>query len=98
MLGGFAVNHPCYPDTTLVDRKPRCAKTCAMSQEATIQTAFRLPATLLERLDRHAERLRVVHPGMTVTRADVVRMLLTRALDELEVRASSGRSAVRRKK
>jgi predicted DNA-binding protein len=50
----------------------------------TTQTAFRLPAELLARLDRHAERLRQQHAGMTVTRADVVRMLLTRALNDVE--------------
>ena len=52
--------------------------------ELTTQVAFRLPADLLKRIDRHAERMRVAQPGVNVTRTDVVRMLLTRALDHLE--------------
>jgi len=45
---------------------------------------FRLPASLVKRLDRHAARLRREQPGVEVTRADVVRLLLTRALDAAE--------------
>jgi hypothetical protein len=45
---------------------------------------FRLPATLVKRLDRYAERLRASQPGLRVTRGDVVRMLLTHALDASE--------------
>jgi hypothetical protein len=53
--------------------------------EATQQAAFRLPKSLLARLDRYAERMRGEQKGLTVTRADVVRMLLMRALDDLGV-------------
>ena len=53
--------------------------------EATQQTAFRLPISLLARLDQYAERMRGEQKGLTVTRADVVRLLLTRALDDLKV-------------
>lgn len=45
---------------------------------------FRLPDQLVRRLDRHAERLRAEQPGMRVTRADVVRVLLERGLDAAE--------------
>ncbi|MEY4550654.1 MAG: hypothetical protein RL685_6849 [Pseudomonadota bacterium] len=51
---------------------------------ATQQTAFRLPTELLARLDAYAARLRFEQPGVNVTRADAVRLLLTRALDEIE--------------
>lgn len=47
-------------------------------------TPFRLPGTLIKRLDRHAERLMSAHAGLRVTRGDVVRMLLTQALDAAE--------------
>lgn len=50
----------------------------------TQQTAFRLPTDLVRRLDRHAKRLEAERPGLAVSRADVVRMLLTRALDQEE--------------
>lgn len=52
----------------------------------TKQTAFRLPADLIRRLDRLAERFARERPGLAVTRADVVRILLTRAVEEEEER------------
>jgi hypothetical protein len=52
--------------------------------ENTSQVAFRLPLDLLKRIDRHAERMRDLQPGVNVTRTDVVRMLLTRALDHMD--------------
>jgi hypothetical protein len=56
-----------------------------MKKECTVQVAFRLPETLLNRLDRHAERLAVANPGLTFTRVDALRTLLARAF-ELEER------------
>ena len=50
------------------------------------QVAFRLPASLLERLDRYAVQLEREQRGMTVNRTDVVRILLTRGLDDAEAR------------
>lgn len=47
---------------------------------------FRLPSSLVTRLDRHAARLRKVHPGIEVTRADALRQLLIGALDREEGR------------
>lgn len=49
--------------------------------EPTQQVAFRLPAPLVARLDAHAAKMSAEQPGMTFTRADAVRTLLTRALD-----------------
>lgn len=51
-----------------------------MSSEPTIQCAFRLPASLVERLDAHAVHMSEKNPGVTFTRADAVRLLLTSAL------------------
>lgn len=56
----------------------------APKDDKTVQVAFRLPKGLLERLDRHADRLAKQHPGLEFTRVDAVRTLLTRALDEIE--------------
>ena len=55
-----------------------------MAKEPTTQVAFRLPDSLIARLDRHVERMTKEHPGLDFTRADAVRSLLTRALDEIE--------------
>lgn len=53
-----------------------------MKQAApTVQTAFRLPVELVERLDAYAEHMREKNPGLLLSRADVVRNLLYQALD-----------------
>jgi hypothetical protein len=46
-------------------------------------TAFRLEEALLKRLDKYAERLSK-ETGLPASRADVVRLLLLRALDAVE--------------
>lgn len=48
--------------------------------------AFRLPPDLMKRLDRYAERLRTEQPGLRVTRADALRLLLNEALDGKEAK------------
>lgn len=55
-----------------------------MAKEPTTQVAFRLPNKLIERLDRHVERMCADNPGLDFSRADAVRSLLTRVLDEVE--------------
>lgn len=47
---------------------------------------FRIPDELVKRLDKHADRLRREQPGLRVTRADALRVLLTEALDQKEAR------------
>ncbi len=47
----------------------------------TEQVAFRLPTSLVKRLDDYAGRMAKEQPGMTFTRTDVVRVLLVRGLD-----------------
>lgn len=51
-----------------------------MKREATEQVAFRLPRSLLANLDARVQSMRDAHPGMVVTRTDVVRLILTHAL------------------
>ncbi|MBI5493757.1 MAG: hypothetical protein HY904_01955 [Deltaproteobacteria bacterium] len=60
---------------------------------ATQQVGIRLPEELVARLDQHVERMRAAQPGLEVTRADAVRVLLTKALD-----AEGGKPAARTKK
>ena len=50
-----------------------------MRSEPTIQIAFRLPKTLVGRIEDCVERLK--RTNLDVKRAEVVRMLLTYALD-----------------
>lgn len=52
------------------------------------QTAFRLTVELLARLDRYAEHLQREHPGLTITRTDALRMILSRVLDEFEAKSA----------
>ena len=54
--------------------------------------AFRMAKELTDRLDQHAERMGRAHPGLTFTRADAVRELLTRALDAAEAADKRTRS------
>ena len=51
-----------------------------MPTEPTKQVAFRFPVKLLKELDAYAERLKKEQPGLNITRADAVRLLLTKAL------------------
>ncbi len=44
-----------------------------MAKEPTTQVAFRLPDSLIARLDRHVERMTKEHPGLDFTRVDAVR-------------------------
>jgi hypothetical protein len=62
-----------------------------MPTKKTVQVAFRLPMELLARVDRYAERLRAEVPWANANRADAVRALLARALDEVEGGGQVGR-------
>ena len=48
--------------------------------EPTKQLAFRLPESLIERIEECLSRTRGT--GLNLTRADIVRLLLTHALDD----------------
>ena len=52
--------------------------------ELTIQTAVRLPTELIDRIDKLLLKLRKKQRGTRVTRSDVMRVLLSRALDDAE--------------
>lgn len=45
---------------------------------------LRLPEEMLKRIDAYAERVRHEHHGLAVNRADLIRMLITYALDDIE--------------
>ena len=46
------------------------------------QLVVRLPLALVRRVDQFAERMRAELPGTRFARAEAVRVLLTRALDQ----------------
>jgi hypothetical protein len=50
----------------------------------TVQVAFRLDEDLVKRLDKYAKQMEHEMPGFKVSRADAVRLLLIRALDNVE--------------
>lgn len=62
-------------------RKPRATRPARGTHDS--QLVVRLPGTLVGRVDAFAERMRVELPGVRFARAEAVRVLLTRALDQL---------------
>ena len=59
-------------------------KPTASNPDKTTQVNFRLTPELIARLDAHAERMRVKHPGLRATRVDALRILLLDALERVE--------------
>lgn len=55
----------------------------AKSATKTQQVAFRLPVTILKRLDEAGKRMEAENPGANFSRSDVVRVLLMRGLSEM---------------
>jgi hypothetical protein len=60
-------------------------------KQKTVQVAFRLPESMLDRIDDHAKRLTAANPGLEFVCVDAVRSLLGRALDEVEAEADTKR-------
>lgn len=58
-------------------------------QELQVQTAIRLPESVLERADKVAQRMS--RPGLRVTRADVLRLATHQGLEQLEAEGKSKR-------
>ena len=61
-------------------------------KQRTVQVAIRVPEELLERIDDFAQRLSEATPGLMITRADAVRMLMAKALDAEDQAAASSKS------
>lgn len=49
-----------------------------------VQSNFRLPQSLLDRVDSHARRIEEATPGITCSRVDALKALLIYALQKLE--------------
>lgn len=50
-------------------------------EEETTQIGLRLPNRLISRLTQYAEKQEAKIPGLTVSRTDAIKMLLTQALN-----------------
>ena len=59
-------------------------------QEIQVQTAIRVPESLLDRVDKLAEQLS--QPGMRVTRAEVLRLAAYRGVEQLEAERKAGKA------
>ena len=49
-----------------------------------VRVAFRWDADVVRRIDKYAERVRADMPGLTFTRTEAVRVLLEKALAQVE--------------
>jgi hypothetical protein len=63
-------------------RSSESARAAKPAQGNDSQLVVRLPAALVRRVDQFAERMRNELPGTRFARAEAVRVLLTRALDQ----------------
>lgn len=79
--------HSCYLARVVIHkRRPASAsRTPAPGNDS--QLVVRLPAALVERVDQFAERMRAELPGTRFARAEAVRVLLTRALNQDHAKA-----------
>ncbi len=55
--------------------------------KANVMYTFRLQPSLIARLDAHAERLSAATPGLTISRTNALRIIVTSALDTAERKA-----------
>jgi hypothetical protein len=62
------------------------AKPKPPAREPTVQVGLRLPRSVVERIDRHAERLRKETGLLGVTRTDAATALLVQGLEAVEPR------------
>ena len=71
----------------VVIRKRRLASDAASARGNDSQLVVRLPTALVQRVDQFAERMRAELPGTRFARAEAVRVLLTRALNQGQAKA-----------
>jgi len=53
-------------------------------QQRSQQIAIRMPSNLLERIDAFAEKLKLRSPGLRITRADAIRVMIENCLAQSE--------------
>lgn len=77
--------HSCYMARVVI-RKRRPAPADSVPGNDS-QLVVRLPAALVQRVDQFAEHMRAQLPGTRFARAEAVRVLLTRALNQGHAKA-----------
>jgi hypothetical protein len=70
-------------------RSPESVRAAHPARGNDSQLVVRLPAALVRRVDQFAERMRTELPGTRFARAEAVRVLLTRALDQGNAKAKA---------
>ena len=93
-LRRIAREHPelmTKPSKTNRDSWERTLEDAMAKETKDEQIVVRLPGSLLKRIDAYGEQLRGEMPGPAWKRADVVRLLLAKALDALAQKRTSKR-------
>jgi hypothetical protein len=79
--------HSCYSTGVVSPKRRSASETHAPAPGNDSQLVVRLPAALVQRVDQFAERMRAELPGTRFARAEAVRVLLTRALNQGQTKA-----------
>ena len=74
--------HSCYSTGVVTHKRRSASANHAPVPGNDSQLVVRLPAALVQRVDQFAERMRAELPGTRFARAEAVRVLLTRALNQ----------------
>lgn len=75
----------CYLAGVVIHKRRPASESLAPGNDS--QLVVRLPAALVQRVDQFAERMRAELPGTRFARAEAVRVLLTRALNQGQAKA-----------
>ena len=62
-----------------------------IKQTSSQQIAIRVPSTLLERIDAFAAKLKLSSPGLRITRADAIRVMIENSLAQSELPNTSSK-------
>ena len=79
--------HSCYLAQVVIAKRRPASDNRALAPGNDSQLVVRLPAALVQRVDQFAERMRAELPGTRFARAEAVRVLLTRALNQGQAKA-----------
>ena len=77
----------CYTAPVAIRKRRSASESRSLASGNDSQLVVRLPAALVERVDEFAEHMRAELPGTRFARAEAVRVLLTRALNQVHAKA-----------
>jgi hypothetical protein len=81
--------HSCYIARVAIRKRSPASDVPAFAPGNDSQLVVRLPSALVQRVDQFAERMRAELPGTRFARAEAVRVLLTRALNQGQAKAKA---------